>query len=230
MNSPFSFQNIKSVLFDLDDTLIGSERIYNTIYTELSLDKKLFAEARSAVKHTLGPGHVAARNRLLYFKKYLELRQDFSVDKLWHLNDQYEEKLQNLIESDLQQSNNLSVLLNLASKFRLGIITNENLRTQILKLRKIDPRQEIFSFIVTSEEIGIEKPGTKIIDRAIQLARTMPENILMVGDSLTNDLIPFKEKGCHCIGTKQFRNESTKQTKQNQFIWIDNMSALLECK
>lgn len=225
MNTKLVPKNIQFLLFDLDDTLIDSEKMYEAIYQKLSLDLSHFREARNAVKAELPSAHVAARNRFLYFKKYLEMKSQFTVEKLMILNNDYEKLLQNLIESNLKLTQHQSILKTLASHFRLGIVTNENLRTQMLKMQKIDPTGELFSFILTSEEMGVEKPHPLIIEKAIILAQVVPQHILMVGDSVANDLIPFQQKGCSVIGTRQFRDESQNPSDQN-FIWIDQLSDL----
>lgn len=214
--------NIQVILFDLDDTLIDSERIYEDIYQKLSLDIPLFMEARNAVKAELPPSHVAARNRFLYFKKYLEIKNQFTVEKLMNLNDDYEKLLQNLIESNLMQTQHRAILKTLANRFRLGLVSNENLRTQMLKIQKIDPQGMLFSFIITSEEMGVEKPHSSIIEKALSLSQTDPQHILMIGDSITNDLTPFQRRGCSVIGSRQFRNES-EEPLAHSFVWIGQL-------
>lgn len=216
---------IHAIIFDLDDTLIDSERIYETLYKELALDETVFKEARQVVKSTLSPNHVAARNRLLYFKKYLELKQQFSVETLLRLVSVYEERMQVLIEANLTVTGHRTLLKKLAARFRLGIVTNENLRTQMLKISMIDPHQDLFSFILTSEEIGVEKPDPAIIDRAILLSQASPKNIVAIGDSINKDLLSFQKKGCSVIGTRQFRDESSSQS--NNLVWVNRLDEIL---
>ncbi len=221
----FEQKQIQTIIFDLDDTLIDSEKIYKTIYQELDLDECVFEKARSLVKQILGSGHVSARNRMLYFKQYLELKKKFSAEALLKLCDAYEENLQRHIESDLAHTGHRELLKKMASRFRLGIVTNENLRTQILKLQKIDPHNEFIDFILTSEEIGAEKPSSTIIKKALSLAQSEPKHILVVGDSISNELEPFHQAGCFVIGTRQFRNESSQDT--HSFVWIHRLEELL---
>lgn len=213
----------KFIIFDLDDTLIGSEQIYDQLYEKLLIDRPLFEEARLAVKLQLGQGHVAARNRLLYFKKYLELQNNFSANSLLNLNANYENLLRELLAKELAQNHHVDLLLTLKQKFRLGLVTNENTRTQMIKLLQIDPKGEIFEFILTSEEIGFEKPHPTIVQKAISLTQTPPGEILMIGDSINNDLEPFRKAGCMTIGTTQFRDESG---NKKEFNWIKSLSEL----
>jgi len=45
-----------------------------------------------------------------------------------------------------------------------------------------------FDFVITSAEVGVEKPDPSIFRPALRLADLAPEEILYVGDSLTHDL------------------------------------------
>lgn len=220
-----NYQTIKTILFDLDDTIVGSQQIYDQCYSAMQLDKELFNSARKQVKALLPADHVAARNRLLYFKKYLELQGTFSATRVFEIMEEYEGHLIRFYAEELQLTQNQQVLATLAKKFRLGLVTNENLRTQLLKLRAIDPHQTYFSFMITSEEIGIEKPHDGIIVHALQKASMDVSKVLMVGDSIENDLTPFQQKGCKVIGTRQFRDESL---NVNNFYWINQLGNLLD--
>jgi HAD superfamily hydrolase (TIGR01549 family) len=216
---------LKAIIFDLDDTLIDSEKIYQMINQKLTLDFNFYELARSEVKKNLPKGHVSARNRILYFKKYLELQNRFSPTVLMQLIDTYENYLKELVSEDLQRSQNLETLKSLSKHYTLGIVTNENLRTQIIKLGQIDPQGDLFDFIVCSEEVGVEKPSLNIVKEAINRAKVEAPDILMVGDSIVNDLEPFSQQGCKVCGTVQFRSESTGSI--SPFQWITRLSELL---
>jgi putative hydrolase of the HAD superfamily len=216
--------NIEFILFDLDDTIIGSEKLYQRAYEKLSLDLKTLNLARLEVKNGLPPGNVAARNRLLYFKKYLEIKGEFGAARVLDLMDKYEVILRDFIEDDLIQSQNRETLLRLKNKYRMGIVTNENLKTQMLKLNQLDPEGKLFDFIITSEEVGFEKPAKQMVQRAMEQVNLGADKILMVGDSIENDLIPFSNFGCKILGTRQFRNESV---QGSPFRWIDSLNEIL---
>lgn len=224
MGESITIAGCETILFDLDDTLIGSERIYHEVYQELGLEPSVFDKARAAVKQQLGHGHVAARNRMLYFKKYLELRHEFSSSGLLKLSHAYEELLAQKILEELQITKHREVLRTLSQHYTLGIVTNENLRTQMLKLNQLDPNNELFAFVITSEEMGVEKPEPAIVERALAMSGAAVDKIVMVGDSINNDLEPFAKKGCQVLGTTQFRNEAT---KANPYRWIESLEELV---
>lgn len=228
--------NIRVIIFDLDDTLIDSERIYQSLYQDLGIDLKLLSQARNEVKSLLGDGHVSARNRLLYFKRYLELKKEFSTEVLLSLMDTYERKMVEQVKLNLQQTKNIEYLQNLSKKFKLGVVTNENLRTQSLKVLCLDPKQNIFNFILTSEEVGFEKPHSRIMDQALSLAQVPSQYVLAIGDSIKKDLNPYRERGCKVIGSRQFRDESKMDFSaslkndtncEDSILWIEHLKHLI---
>lgn len=216
--------NIKVILFDLDDTLIDSEKHYAYAYQKLSLNIDQLTLARNLVKAQLPLNHVSARNRALYFKKYLELTNNFSVKKWKVLLDDYENTLNQSVQSQMVNSDSIRILSQLSQKFSLGLVSNENLRTQLLKLQHLDPDGKIFKALFISEEFGVEKPNEKIIQASIDHWKLLPSQILMIGDSVSNDLIPFSKAGCRILGTYQFRDE--RELGKN-FHWISSLSELL---
>ena len=53
--------------------------------------------------------------------------------------------------------------------------------------------------IASSAEMGISKPKKEIFTRALAMADCKPENAVMVGDRLDNDIRPAKELGMKTI-------------------------------
>lgn len=216
---------VNVILFDLDDTLVDSERIYHKIYSELNLDMKVFEEARRLVKSQLPQSHVSARNRSLYFKKYLELVCGFSPFNWKALVDKYEQLLVFYINENVHSTSLTSHLKMLSSRYKLGLVTNENLRTQMLKLTVIDPSGIFFDKIFVSEEFGVEKPNYTIIKQSVDHWKLSPSQILMIGDSVVNDLESFSKIGCPVVGTFQFRDE--RQAGKN-FQWISSLTHICD--
>jgi putative hydrolase of the HAD superfamily len=191
--SEHNLQGVKSILFDLDDTLIDANAAYNRALNAVGIDPEglEFSNARFIVKKRLA-NHTSARNRLLYFKTLLE--QDTRVRNgaaaILDLMNRYEEALCTQLETQWRELSVVRVpfLRKLAEHFRLGIVTNENTRTQLLKLRTIDPNGELFSTVVISEEVGVEKPDPKIFEYACQRMKTLPHETLMIGDNYSTDV------------------------------------------
>lgn len=215
---------IKAIYFDLDDTLIPSEELYYLSYKHLKLKMPIFSKARELIKKELGNTHVCSKNRTLYFKKYLELCNNNNTKEILKLTSNYELFFMKKLKNHHSLFNTKIALKKLKKKYYLGLVTNENTRTQLLKLSILDPTGNLFDFVLTSEEIGAEKPSKKMITQAIRKSNFPENKILFVGDSISNDLNSFSKNGCHVIGTRQFRDES--QTKNN-YYWINKIDELL---
>jgi len=213
----------KLILFDLDDTLVGSTRIYKKCYQDLKLDLAVLERAKTEIKQNLGAGHVSAHQRLLYFKKYLEMKSLFSAEVLLEMISQYERRLQDYVHQDWIQLQREDLFLKLKKKFSLALVTNESTRTQLLKLQMLDPEQKIFDFMVTSEEVGVEKPNSKIFSECFRRSSCRIEDVLMVGDSVKNDLEPIAAMGGQVIGTTEFLDDSE---NGKDFPWIANLNQL----
>ena len=85
-------------------------------------------------------------------------------------------------------------LLALCEKgFRLGIIANQIPGTKERLERWGLGR--FFSVIAASADLGIAKPDRRIFQMALDLAGCLPENAVMVGDRVDNDIRPARELG-----------------------------------
>lgn len=194
------------IIFDLDDTLISSSVAYQKALTVVGIpeNSQEYLTARKLVKEVFSGPHVSARNRLLYFKKLLEIKGDFGSSQLLDLMQKYEDALELDIRNQWQSLDRDNLMSRLAKKFRLGIITNENLRTQMIKLRAIDPKGLYFSYICTSEEVGVEKPDLKIFHHFLEVSSANASDCCMVGDSFENDFLPAQNLGMKAILTAEF--------------------------
>ena len=68
------------------------------------------------------------------------------------------------------------------------IITNLTTEIQLKKMVKLGIH-EYFDFIVTSEEIGVEKPDRMIFENALKLNSAKPKDCIMFGDDYTADIL-----------------------------------------
>ena len=197
------------LVLDLDDTLIPSSTFYKTCIAKLGLDEAEYALARKQVKAQLSAESPSSHNRLLYFKRLLENKGQFSSEKASRMMDAYENFLVNEIQNYWQNSDRGSLLLSLSEKYKLALLTNETTRIQLLKLNCIDPKGLLFSWVITSEEIGAEKPNKLMFTELIRRARLEKnQNIIMVGDDLDNDIVPAAAHGWRGILTTEFKPEN----------------------
>ena len=194
------------ILFDLDDTLVDSRAAYEEGLRSLGISSQhpLFQRARREVKEGLPDLHPSARNRSLYFKRFLELDGGYTPQRHMEWMSKYEDTMLKHMKKqwlDLKRDRLFSAL---AEKHRLFIVTNEMLRTQSLKLQALDPHFKYFSGMLCSEEAGVEKPNPQIFRRALSKANGHPESTIMIGDSFSKDVAPALELGFRAYHTLEF--------------------------
>ncbi len=213
---------IRFIFFDFDDTLYDAERAYRAglrnawrrwrRQTPISWPRFMAAylRARATVKRRLGD-QPSARNRLLYFKAMTEHvfgrpRATLALESLAA----YERCFDSVPWAPAHR-----VLNKLRRRYRLGLITNLVGDMQLKKLRGLDGRGELFDVVVTSEEIGVEKPAKRIFIEACARARCQPGCALMVGNSWDSDVRGALKAGLSAV----FLDSRRPSKKINARLW-----------
>lgn len=88
-----------------------------------------------------------------------------------------------------------SVLESLRKRYVIGLVTNAD---DDILYESLHRHGLVFDFIVTSESVRCNKPGKEIFQKAFSYAKIPADEILMVGDSWTEDILPAKELGMLC--------------------------------
>ena len=164
---------VKLVIFDLDGTLVNSDktviRILNTIREDLTLpslksqDISFFLSlgGEEMIKKIIGND--------LDTKKYLEIfRQRYLDDPL---------EKENLFDGVIDYLNHLK-----SKSIQMAVFTNKpkDLATKTLKRHQI---YNFFNYIVTSDDVDFKKPDPDGCNKIIKMSSILPENIIMIGDS-----------------------------------------------
>jgi putative hydrolase of the HAD superfamily len=196
---------ITLLLFDLDDTLIPSSRLYQEALESLGIvQPEELARARPLIKDRLPQSHVSSHHRLLYLKEILEYRGDFSPRRLLEMTEAYEKALEGACAREWRDLRREELMLRLRQRYRLAVITNETTRTQAIKLRGIDPDARLFTRMTTSEEVGCEKPCPRIFHRAFEMNEVSAQQCLVIGDDLINDIEAARSLGCDTFWVREF--------------------------
>ena len=93
------------------------------------------------------------------------------------------------------------VLKALSGKYKLGIIANQLAGTK--KRLHSWGVLHYFDVITASAEAGYEKPDLRIFRLALEQAGCNPQNAIMVGDRLENDIVPARQLGMKMIWVRQ---------------------------
>ncbi len=85
----------------------------------------------------------------------------------------------------------------LSKKYKLGVIANQSLGTK----ERLDNWNigKYFDVVVSSAEAGCAKPDLKIFNLALEQAGCKPNDAVMIGDRLDNDIVPAKQIGMKTV-------------------------------
>lgn len=196
-----------NIIFDLDNTLVFSDKAYELALEHCQIDAQMYQQARANVKRVLNQKYLSpsARSRLLYFKEYFYLRgEPHSANEILGLNNRYETKMLECLADQVDNLNRRELLEKLKAKANLYILTNENLKTQLAKISVLDPQGRFFNGILTSEEFGFEKPDRGIFEHLLAKYNLKASECIMVGDDYDNDIQPAMALGMTAIQTAEF--------------------------
>ena len=96
---------------------------------------------------------------------------------------------------------NASVLQRLHEHYPIVLVSNfyGNLDTVLREFHI----HEYFDEVIESAKVGCRKPNTTIFKKAISYLDLSPEEILVVGDSEKNDIIPARSLGCETFQLRE---------------------------
>lgn len=193
---------IKGLLLDLDNTLYryepahqaGLSIIFDCLQRQSSISKEelenAFEQGKLQVKRRLH-NTAASHHRLLYLQAMLEQLGLFSPKLTSNLYKQY----WSTFFAAMQPLPGLNEALSrLAQNYRIGVITNFVADIQYQKLEQLGI-DHLITCLVTSEEVGCEKPDQKIFLAACKKMQLRPEELCMVGDDLAADIMPAQHLG-----------------------------------
>lgn len=86
------------------------------------------------------------------------------------------------------------VVQSLSRKYKLVLVSNfyGNIRS-VLKDFELD---DFFSDVIESSVVGVRKPDPAIYRLGVEALKLPAENVLVVGDSFSKDMVPAKTVGC----------------------------------
>ncbi len=104
-------------------------------------------------------------------------------------------------DDEVLYSDTEECLKRLSKNYKIGVIANQSLGT-VSRLENFGIKKYI-DLVIASAEEGVAKPDKRIFELALERAGCRPEQAVMIGDRIDNDIIPAKEIGMHTIWVKQ---------------------------
>ncbi|EMN91813.1 haloacid dehalogenase-like hydrolase [Leptospira weilii str. UI 13098] len=210
---------------DFDNTFLDSIGIYETTIQQFCRNAKeygfssakefseFYETARKETKIELKDSP-SNRLRLIYFKKMC-LSKWGTLDPKWILKLErdyfrnFREGIKIRKKKYEREYKEVFLLLKIISeKHKLLFCTNENLKTQLIKFDLLFPKTFPYA-ILSSEEVGKEKPSEEFYSKANQLV-SKEKVVSMIGDSLKDDI-----EGALRYGISAIRITSVFSKKQN---------------
>ena len=187
---------VELVIFDLDGTLVDSDKTVIRLLNTIRKDLNLTALKLKDISFYLSLGGEEMIKKTIASdidtKKYLGIfRQRYLEDSLDN---------ENLFDGVVNYLNHLKV-----KRIQMAVFTNKpkDLTNKTLKRHNI---YNFFNYIVTSDDVEFKKPSPDGCYKIIKMSSILPENIVMIGDSeldqksANSASIPFF---CHNIKSKK---------------------------
>ena len=210
LNSNINLRRPQAIFFDTDDTLypyapanqIGldavEKKIMNLLGVSPSLFRKSYIQARSEIKTQLGCT-ASSHSRLLYFQRVIEIL-GFRADLLTALD--LEQTFWRTFLASAPIFPGVTDLLDYlrSNNIPIAIVTDLTSQIQLRKLCFFN-LETTFDAVVTSEEVGADKPDRRNFDLTLRkLGLDTYNRIWMVGDNPDTDI-----KGGKSVGAITFQ-------------------------
>jgi len=182
------------IIFDADETLFDfkkSEREafkntmieFNINYNE-DYHLKLYKEINTAIWKELEEGLITQKELKVERFKRLSDKLNAGFDE----NEFAKAYMKNLSQASFLYDDSEPLLEALHKDYRITVVTNGLIDVQTTRIKKSNIAK-YFEDVVISEEIEVLKPDPKIFEIALNnIKHTDKSKVLMVGDSLTNDI------------------------------------------
>ena len=187
---------MKAALFDMDGTLIDSERYYFSIWQELMAQEGYHLE-KEFYQHVVGSptsilkekfqnhfGELPMFDRL--FEEFMDRRKQAQRKAIFSITNGCQEYLAYLVKTGVT----------------CGIVTSsyQEEAEYILKALRLD---SFFSFGIYGDQVSKGKPDSEIYHKAIEAAKQPADQILVYEDS-PNGIPSAVNAGLNCIHIKNF--------------------------
>lgn len=184
---------IKGILIDIDNTLYDynytHEVAMKSVIKEVSLYfdrvhfinnyKKSREQLHLELKNT-----ASSHNRLLYFQRTLENLNCNDLILAKKLYDIY----WNTTLENIELFDGVIDFFEYYKNYKICFLTDLTAHIQYRKLERTN-LYRYADFIVTSEEVGVEKPNERMFNLAIKKLQLSPNEVCMIGDSYEKDII-----------------------------------------
>ncbi len=175
------FERVEWLFFDVGSTLINERKVYEHRMRDMAeTTNKSFEQIYDMA--------------ISFYKE--NKKGDLEVAKLLGLP-----KQKWYINEEVLYEDAVPCLKQLSKKYKIGVIANQSLGTaERLQQHGI---LQFIDLVIASAEEGVAKPDPRIFQIALERSGCKPENAVMIGDRIDNDIVPAKGIGMKTIWIKQ---------------------------
>jgi len=212
--SGICLNGVKGVLVDIDDTLYSYQNAHPealescfrelkrlTLFDEgFEVFQTTYTSFRNKVKRRLEP-QGTCRSRLFAFQ---DLFESLGLENAYLKALEFEDLYWNSLIKNIELRDQFRAFFEICKENDVSIcaVSDMQARFQIEKLRHLGILEDI-KFLVTSEEVGIEKPNAAIFLHALDKLKMEPLEVIMIGDSYEKDVL-----GARALGIKAYLLEN----------------------
>ena len=199
--------NIKALFFDLDHTLWDFEKnsalafkdLFQNFQISLPLDAflEVYVPSNTTYWKLYREGKIDKETlRFERLKTVFDTLNYATTDALiYDISDAY---IQVLPEYNSLFEGTIEILVSLKERYALHMITNGFRDVQYFKMRNAG-LLPYFETITDSSSVGVKKPDAKIFKHALTVAKVLPQEAVMIGDSFDADIQGALATGMHAI-------------------------------
>lgn len=207
----------KHIFFDLDRTLWDFESNSVIALEEIYKNRKIenykvvfddFVNYYKEYNHHLWDLYKLGRIKKAY------LREERFRGTLKHFGIESEELAEQVSQDYIYLSprktklfpNSIEVLSELSKRYKLHIITNGFNEVQFVKMEN-SGLTPFFEQVITSEMIGVQKPNPKVFEYALNMAKAIVNESVMIGDDQDSDIIGAQSIGMDTIFVDYYKED-----------------------
>jgi len=184
---------IKWIFFDVGNVILNDDPamayFYHEIYQAIHENGRYVTlnEVLAAREYSI----LVERNG----KHFEAVGKKFLAPKVWHKVDKRIRRTlaENWAELSPLMPNIVPVIKSLASNYQLGIIANQP--RQVIEILKNHNLLAYFRVHGISQIVGMSKPDPLFFQWALSQAKCAPQQAIMIGDRIDNDVSPAKSIG-----------------------------------
>jgi HAD superfamily hydrolase (TIGR01549 family) len=161
----------------------------------------------------------SSHNKCIYFKKLLETLNK-SIEDIYEINELYWKTFFDTMEC--YQGVKEFIYWNKKMGIKIGILTDYETEYQIKKLKVLGLFGSI-DIVVTSEEVGIEKPSIHMFQTILANMKLNSTDVIMIGDDFNKDIIGANNSN---IYSYWFSSDTNKNSINNNYSTFSSFTEL----